>query len=88
MKNQSPAPAISPKSYLLGVLFLLVLVFLAHQGYKTQHPAVSLEMGMTPGAVAAFQQEPTVIPLSRGEVPVGVLKLNGTTYVIYSTPTQ
>jgi hypothetical protein len=72
--------------YFSIVATLIVLFFLARQGYREQQPENgTTTMGMTPGAIRMFSESPTVIPLGRGEVPVGVLRLGGETFVIYAT---
>lgn len=84
VKNQDVK--MSGRYYLAIVVSILVVLFLTHKGIETQnaaHPEYQAA-GMTPGAIRAFADEPTVIPLTGGGVPVGVIKLNGVTYAIYT----
>jgi hypothetical protein len=92
MKNKKHTATDKPLSlrwYLSVVGTLLVVFFLARQGYTTKlQENETPTMGMTPGAIQLFEDSPTVIPLDRGDVPVGVLRLNGETYTIWTVKTE
>lgn len=76
--------SLNGRSYFAVVVTIIVLFYLGRQGYQVQQPENdTTTMGMTPGAIQLFSESPTVIPLGRGEVPVGVLRLGGETFVVY-----
>jgi hypothetical protein len=88
MKKKQPvkdSKGINGRTYFAVVATIILLFYLGRQGYEVQQPENDTStMGMTPGAIQMFSESPTVIPLGRGEVPVGVLRLGGETYVIYT----
>jgi hypothetical protein len=85
-KKQAKRPAFS-FSWVGLFLFCGFIAWLCFAGYNEQQPDHSdmATLGLTPGAIKVFADEPMVLPLDRGEIPVGVLKLNGQTYTIYTT---
>ncbi|WP_020567701.1 hypothetical protein [Neolewinella persica] len=84
-KQQSKeAQGLNVRTYFAVVATIILLFYLGRQGYQVQQPENdTTTLGMTPGAVRAFSEGATVLPVGRGEVPVGVLRLNGETFVVY-----
>lgn len=77
-----------PDLWGFGKVFIVcLLLFFAIKGgfdlrRKEANPPTIREMSMS--AIHAAQKADTSIPLKKG-VPVGTLRLNGETYVIYTT---